>query len=103
MDEPDRYDVFVQGTVFLDIVLTGLESAPTTGTEIFAEGMGSCPGGVANFAIAASRLGLKTGLAAVFGDDVYARRVWTCPTPAGSATGTPRSRSRCRSTGTAPW
>jgi len=72
IDPPDRYDVFVQGTVFLDIVLTGLESAPATGTEIFAEGMGSCPGGVANFAIAASRLGLKSGLAAVFGDDVYA-------------------------------
>ncbi len=76
MDEPDRYDVFVQGTVFLDIVLTGLESAPTTGTEIFAEGMGSCPGGVANFAIAASRLGLRSGLAAVFGDDVYADFCW---------------------------
>jgi sugar/nucleoside kinase (ribokinase family) len=76
MDEPDCYDVFVQGTVFLDIVLTGLESAPTTGTEIFAEGMGSCPGGVANFAIAASRLGLRSGLAAVFGDDVYADFCW---------------------------
>jgi sugar/nucleoside kinase (ribokinase family) len=76
IDPPDRYDVFVQGTVFLDIVLTGLESAPATGTEIFAEGMGSCPGGVANFAIAASRLGLKSGLAAVFGDDVYADFCW---------------------------
>ncbi|NUR97820.1 MAG: carbohydrate kinase family protein, partial [Kribbellaceae bacterium] len=76
MDEPEAYDVFVQGTVFLDIVLTGLESAPTTGTEIFAEGMGSCPGGVANFAIAASRLGLRSGLAAVFGDDVYADFCW---------------------------
>lgn len=43
-----EYDVFVQGTVFLDIVLTGMCSAPVTGTEIFAEGMGSCPGGVAN-------------------------------------------------------
>ena len=75
-DSPDRYDVFVQGTVFMDIVLTGLESAPATGTEIFAEGMGSCPGGVANFAIAASRLGLKSGLAAVFGDDVYADFCW---------------------------
>jgi sugar/nucleoside kinase (ribokinase family) len=70
------YDVFVQGTVFLDIVLTGLPSAPRTGTEVFAEGMGSCPGGVANFAIAASRLGLRTGLAAVFGDDAYADFCW---------------------------
>lgn len=72
----EDYDVFVQGTVFLDIVLTGLPSAPHTGTEIFAEGMGSCPGGVANFAIAASRLGLRTGLASVFGDDVYADFCW---------------------------
>jgi len=48
-EEPDAYDVFVQGTVFYDIVMTGLQTAPTTGTEIFAEGMGSCPGGVANF------------------------------------------------------
>jgi sugar/nucleoside kinase (ribokinase family) len=71
-----EYDVFVQGTVFVDIVLTGLPSAPATGREIFAEGMGSCPGGVANFAIAASRLGLRSGLAAVFGDDVYADFCW---------------------------
>ncbi len=71
-----EYDVFVQGTVFVDIVLTGLPSAPVTGREIFAEGMGSCPGGVANFAIAAARLGLRTGLAAVFGDDAYADFCW---------------------------
>jgi sugar/nucleoside kinase (ribokinase family) len=75
-DEPIEYDVFVQGTVFLDIVMTGLPSAPVTGTEIFAEGMGSCPGGVANFAVAAARLGLRTGLAAVFGDDAYADFCW---------------------------
>ena len=75
-DQTDEYDVFVQGTVFLDIVLTGLPSAPATGTEVFAEGMGSCPGGVANFAIAASRLGLRSGLAAVFGDDLYADFCW---------------------------
>ena len=76
VDEPTQYEVFVQGTVFLDIVMTGLPSAPVTGTEIFAEGMGSCPGGVANFAIAAARLGLRTGLAAVFGDDAYADFCW---------------------------
>ena len=33
--------------------------------------MGSCPGGIANLAIAASRLGLRTSLAASFGDDLY--------------------------------
>ncbi len=76
VDNETDYDVFVQGTVFLDIVLTGLPAVPQTGAEIFAEGMGSCPGGVANFAIAASRLGLRTGLASVFGDDAYADFCW---------------------------
>src|SRR6195952_356189 len=64
-------DVVMQGTVFLDIVLTGLTTLPSAGTEIPAEGMGSCPGGIANLAIAASRLGLRTSLAASFGDDLY--------------------------------
>jgi sugar/nucleoside kinase (ribokinase family) len=67
---PD-FDVIMQGTVFLDIVLTGLPGLPVGGTEINAVGMGSCPGGVANLAVAASRLGLRTGLAAAFGDDMY--------------------------------
>ena len=33
--------------------------------------MGSGPGGVANLAVACSRLGLKTSLAAAFGEDLY--------------------------------
>ena len=61
----------MQGTVFLDIVLTGLGELPSAGTEVPAEGMGSCPGGVANLAIASARLGLRTALAASFGDDLY--------------------------------
>jgi sugar/nucleoside kinase (ribokinase family) len=72
--EPDTaldFDVVMQGTVYLDIVLTGLSALPSAGTEIPAEGMGSCPGGIANLAIAASRLGLRTSLASSFGDDLY--------------------------------
>ncbi|MET3806351.1 sugar/nucleoside kinase (ribokinase family) [Nakamurella sp. UYEF19] len=69
-------DVFMQGTTFFDMVLTGLPSQPVPGTEIHAEGMGSCPGGIANLAIAASRLGLRTGLASTFGDDVYGDFLW---------------------------
>src|SRR5690349_15208541 len=38
--------------------------------------MGSCPGGVANQAIAAARLGLRTNLAATFGDDGYGDYNW---------------------------
>jgi sugar/nucleoside kinase (ribokinase family) len=75
MDEP-RFDVLMQGTVFFDIVLTGLPSLPVHGTEQLAEGMGSSPGGVANLAVAASRLGLRTALATVFGDDVYGDFLW---------------------------
>ena len=71
-----RIDVLLAGTVFLDIVFTGLAEMPQPGTEVWAEGMGSCPGGIANLAIAASRLGLRTALAAAFGDDDYGDFCW---------------------------
>lgn len=70
------FDVFVSGTVFLDIVFTGLERPPVLGTEIWTEGMGSSPGGIANLATAASRLGLRTSLAAAFGTDWYGDFCW---------------------------
>ena len=38
--------------------------------------MGSCPGGIANLAVAARRLGLRTSLAAAFGDDAYGDFCW---------------------------
>ncbi|WP_232662304.1 carbohydrate kinase family protein [Pseudonocardia sp. TRM90224] len=66
----------MSGTVFLDIVFTGLPNPPSAGTEVWAAGMASCPGGIANLAVAASRLGLRTSLAAGFGDDVYADFCW---------------------------
>ncbi len=69
-------DVFISGTVFLDIVFTGLSNPPSAGTEVWAAGMASCPGGIANLAVATSRLGLRTSLAAGFGDDVYADFCW---------------------------
>jgi sugar/nucleoside kinase (ribokinase family) len=75
MDE--TYDLFVSGTVFFDVVFTGIGSLPALGTEIQADGMGSCPGGIANLAIAASRLGVHTALAAAFGDDVYGDFCWS--------------------------
>ena len=69
-------DVFVSGPLFLDVVLAGLPTAPRPGTEVWASGMGSLPGGIANLAVAASRLGLATGLATGFGGDVYGRWCW---------------------------
>ncbi len=69
-------DVLLAGTVFLDIIFTGLAEVPRAGTEVWAQGMGSCPGGIANLAVASSRLGLRTSLVAAFGDDDYADFCW---------------------------
>lgn len=70
------FDVFVCGTVFLDMIFAGLPTAPAPGTEVWAEGLASCPGGVANLAVAARRLGLRTSLAAAFSDDDYGDFCW---------------------------
>ena len=63
--------------LFLDIVFTGMAAPPMTGHELWTEGMGSSPGGVANLAVASSRLGLTTSLAAAFGGDVYGDFCWS--------------------------
>lgn len=69
-------DVFVVGTVFLDIIFTGMLSEPSGGHEIWTDGMGSSPGGVANLAVACSRLGLSTQLSSAFGGDAYGEYCW---------------------------
>jgi sugar/nucleoside kinase (ribokinase family) len=74
-DAPD-VDVFLWGTVFLDLIFAGIPTAPKPGTEVWAEGMASCPGGIANLAVAARRLGLRTSLAAAFSDDDYGDFCW---------------------------
>lgn len=75
--DDDSFDVALWGTVFLDIVLTGLDTTPAGGTEVHAAGMGSCPGGIANLAVATSRLGLRTALSAAFAEDGYGDFCWT--------------------------
>ncbi|MEZ5201988.1 MAG: hypothetical protein R2742_12095 [Micropruina glycogenica] len=60
------FDVLVAGMVFLDVVFTELPNPPAPGTEVWAAGMGSSPGGIANLAVALSRPGLHTGLIAGF-------------------------------------
>lgn len=67
----ERPDVLLTGLLFYDLVLTGLGKPPTVSEEIWTEGMGVSPGGIANLAVAASRFGLRTSLATVFGDDYY--------------------------------
>lgn len=69
-------DVLLTGTVFFDLIFTGFPQPPTPGTEVWTSGMGSSPGGIANLAVACARLGLRTGLAAGFGDDLYGDWMW---------------------------
>ncbi len=69
-------DVLSTGTVFFDLIFTGLGRTPVPGEELYTRGMGSCPGGIANLATALARLGLRTGLVAGFGDDAYADWMW---------------------------
>ncbi len=69
-------DVLTTGTIFFDIIFTGLPRLPKPGEELHSEGLGSCPGGIANLATATARLGLRTGLVAGFGDDTYADWMW---------------------------
>ncbi|GAA2427556.1 carbohydrate kinase family protein [Actinomadura vinacea] len=69
-------DVFLTGQVFMDMIFTGLPGLPPPGTELFTDGLGSAPGGIANIAVAMSRLGLRVGLAAPFGDDLFGSYLW---------------------------
>ncbi|MFI5733764.1 carbohydrate kinase family protein [Kribbella sp. NPDC051587] len=71
----EELDVVVSGLVFQDLVL-GLPTPPRPGTEVWATDSHESPGGIANFAVALARLGLRTGMAAAFGADDLGDRLW---------------------------
>ncbi|MBC6459794.1 carbohydrate kinase family protein [Actinomadura sp. HBU206391] len=75
-DDGAELDVFLTGQVFMDMIFTGLPGLPPPGTELVTDGLGSAPGGIANIAVAMSRLGLRVGLAASFGDDMFGSYLW---------------------------
>lgn len=75
-DDQPSLDVLCAGTVFYDLIFTGLESQPALGRELWTRGMGSSPGGIANLAVGLRRLGLRTGLASCFGEDLYGDFCW---------------------------
>ncbi|MGI8329034.1 carbohydrate kinase family protein [Actinomadura scrupuli] len=75
-DGDDGLDVFLSGQIFMDMIFTGLPFLPPPGTELMTKGLGSAPGGVANIAVAMSRLGLRVGLAAAVGDDLFGAYLW---------------------------
>lgn len=62
-------DVLVAGMLFFDAVFAGLPGAPALGQEHWTPHFAWTPGGIANFAIAAVRLGATTDACAVLGDD----------------------------------
>jgi len=79
LQEPSTYgqpDVLLTGMLFFDIVFTGFPHPPSPGQEVWTKGMGSAPGGIANLAVATSRLGLGTCLAAGFSTDIYGEWMW---------------------------
>jgi sugar/nucleoside kinase (ribokinase family) len=75
-DRGPDLDIFLSGQVFMDMIFTGLPGLPPPGAELVTDGLGSAPGGVANIAVAMSRLGLRVGLAAAFGDDMFGTYLW---------------------------
>lgn len=77
MIEPrPRVDVQLAGTVFLDMVFTGLAGLPVPGRELKTTDLGVSPGGVANLAIALRRLGLSVRLDAAFASDPFGKYLW---------------------------
>lgn len=61
------------GQMFFDAVFTGLPTPPTAGREIWTPDFATGPGGIANQAVAAARLGARTAIAAFVGDDAFSR------------------------------
>ncbi|MEV7767625.1 PfkB family carbohydrate kinase [Microbacterium sp. NPDC086615] len=63
------------GQLFLDVVFAELDGAPRLGEEHWTPAFGWGPGGIANYAIAAARLGVSTAISADVGTDAFSRLV----------------------------
>lgn len=67
-NESKNIDLLFAGPVYCDLVFSGV-SAPAIGTEVHADTFTMTPGGTANRALAAARLGADTTLLSELGDD----------------------------------
>lgn len=63
-----RLELLAVGQLFLDVLYGPLAQAPAPGEEVFSAEVALVPGGIANFALTASALGLRTGISAPIGD-----------------------------------
>lgn len=71
-----RWDILGVGDTDIDLFLR-VDRLPARDEKVLSELLGEFAGGmVANFCGAASRLGAKTGLASVVGDDAYGKAAW---------------------------
>jgi len=76
IDQNSCVDALFVGTVFLDVVMAGVPELPAAGAEVWAQHRVICPGGIANNAVAAARLGMSTALVAAVGDDEAGELAW---------------------------
>jgi sugar/nucleoside kinase (ribokinase family) len=68
---PPAIDVFFVGMVFFDLIFGGIDQLPEPGTESWVRDRAVSPGGTANRAVAAARLGLHAGIAVAAGTDIF--------------------------------
>lgn len=67
-------DLLFAGSVFCDLVFAGMPM-PEPGAEVYARAFTLTPGGVANRAVAAARLGAHTALLSQLGEDPLGRHL----------------------------
>jgi sugar/nucleoside kinase (ribokinase family) len=77
MTQGERYDVILQGSPFVDLTFRfgDREDLPPLGREVFAQEFAINPGGVFNIAAALARFGLRVGLMAQLGNDIFSRYI----------------------------
>jgi len=70
---PIDYEVLVVGRIFCDLIFTNLPDIPKPGQEVFAEQLDVVAGGSFITAVALHRLGLRVGLVADLGNDIFSQ------------------------------
>ncbi|MGM0431127.1 MAG: carbohydrate kinase family protein [Spirochaetota bacterium] len=81
-----KQDVFLMGSVFVDIICAGLTRYPREGEEVFVDTIETSPGGTAITALVLNKLGIAAGLAGVVGDDFYSQYLFSQLKEAGVST-----------------
>jgi sugar/nucleoside kinase (ribokinase family) len=71
------FDVVCAGVIYLDLTFAGLDALPRAGEERWAPQLELSPGGMANTAVALSRLGLRTAVVGAIGEDLVGRYLRT--------------------------